>query len=102
MRYRYPYGNHLDIVTYLWKVSDPVDETKVARLVSSLNTSHNLYGSREMRKEFLDRYYSLTKVNKRNSYKSLVSDCSAATSVAQSCIDDQVVLTTKWQKHYFV
>ena len=93
MRYRYPYGNHLGVVTYLWKVSDPVDETMAARLVTSLNTTHNLYASREMRKEFLDRYYSLTKVNKsvlRNIYKSLVGDCSAAASVAESGIDDQV------------
>ena len=40
--YRYPYGNHMGILTYLWKVRDPIDETKAARLVSSLNTSHNL------------------------------------------------------------
>ena len=99
MRYRYPYGNHLGVVTYLWKVGDPVDETKASRLVSSLNTSHNLYASRETRKEFLDLYYSLTKVNKsvlRNIYKSLVGDCSAAAAVAESGIDERVAEALLW------
>ena len=36
MIYRYPYGNHFSVVSYLWKVPDHghVDETKSARLVS--------------------------------------------------------------------
>jgi len=61
-------------------------------IVSSLTTSHNLYASRE---SFLT-YYSLTKLNKsvlRNIYKSLVGDCSAATSIVESGIDKRVAQT---------
>ena len=48
MMYRYPYSNHLGVVSYLWKVPDQVDETKAARLVSKLNDCHKLFAIREM------------------------------------------------------
>ena len=93
MIYRYPYGNHLGVVSFLWKIPDEVDETKAARLVIRLTEQHKVFASREMRREFLDKYHTLAKTNKsvlRNIYKSLMGDCSAAASIAEKGVDDRV------------
>jgi len=50
--YCYSYDNH----------PDQVDETTAARLVLKLNKRHKLFAKREMRKDFLYKYYSLAKV----------------------------------------
>jgi len=81
------------VVSYLWKVPDHNDETKSARLVSKLNDSHHKFATREMRKQFLDKYYSRAKISKcflRNIYKSLMGDCSAAVSADEREVDDRV------------
>ena len=84
MLYRCPYGNHLGVVSFIWKIpDDEIDQTTVSRLVSKLNESQKSYASREMRKEFLDHYYKFAKVKKsvlRNIYKNLTGDCSSASS----------------------
>ena len=53
MIYRYPYGNHLSVISFLWKIPDEVDETKTARLVTHLTEQHKVFASQEMRREFL-------------------------------------------------
>ena len=93
MIYRYPYGNHLGVISFLWKIPDEVDETKTARLVTHLTEQHKVFASRKMRREFLDKYHTLVKTSKsvlRNIYKSLMADCSAAASAAEKSIDDRV------------
>ena len=60
-------------------------------MISKLNESQN--SSREMRREFLDRYHRLAKASKsvlRNIYKSLMGDCSAATSDTEKATDERV------------
>lgn len=94
MVYRCPYENHLGAVCFIWKLSGvDLDQTAVSRLISKLNESQKFYSSREVRKEFLDRYYWLAKTSKsvlRNVYKSLTGDCSAATSEAEKATDERV------------
>ena len=95
MIYRYPYGNRLDVVSFLWKIPDKVNETKAARLVTRLSEQHKVFASREMRREFLDKYHTLAKTSKsvlRNIYKALMEDCSAASSAAEKSIDDRVAV----------
>ena len=77
----------------MWKIPDEVDETKTARLVTHLTEQHKVFASREMRREFLDKYHTLVKTSKSmlwNIYKSLMADCSAAASAAEKSIDDRV------------
>jgi len=77
----------------LWKVPDQVNETKSARLVAKLNNCYNVFATREIRKQFLDKYYAQAKISKcflRNIYKSLMGDCSAAVSADERAVDDRV------------
>ena len=90
MIYRYSYGNRLGVV---WKIPAEVDETKAARLVTQLTEQHKVFASREMKREFFDKYHTLAKASKsvlRNIYKSLMDDCSAASSSAERIVDDHV------------
>jgi len=66
---------------------DPGDELKALKLVSNLNTSQNLHASQELKKEFLNRYYLLTKMNKS---EYLQISCPAVAPVAESGNDDWV------------
>ena len=78
MIYRYPYGNHLGVISFLWKIPDEVDETKTARLVIHLTEQRKVFASRGMRREFLDKYHTLVKTSKsvlQNIYKNLMADC---------------------------
>ena len=96
MIYCYSYGNRLGVVSCLWKIPAEVDETKAGRLVTRLTEQHKVFASREMRREFFDKYHTLAKASKsvlRNIYKSLMDDCSAAASVAEKSIDDRVAET---------
>ena len=93
MIYRYSYGNCLGVVSFLWKIPAEVDETKAARLVTQLTEQHKVFASREMKREFFDKYHTLAKASKsvlRNIYKSLMDDCSAASSSAERIVDDHV------------
>ena len=94
MMYRCPYGNHLGVVSFLWKIPEGmVDQTRVSQAITKLNENHRLYASREMRKEFLDRYHKFTNVNKsvlRNIYKNLMGDCSAGSTEIENAVDERV------------
>ena len=58
MIYRFPYGNHLGVAAFMWKIPDvnAIDQTQVARLVSKLNEKQQFFATRDMRKDFIDRY----------------------------------------------
>ena len=89
MLYCFPYGNHLGVVSFVWKITKmgAVNESKVSQLITKLSDQYQLYSSREMRKDFLHRYHTLTKTSKsvlRNVYKTLMGDSSAATSEIES------------------
>ena len=96
MLYRFPYGNHLGVVSFIWKIPavGSVNESKVSQLIAKLNDQHKMYASREMRKEFLQQYYTLTKTSKsvlRNIYKTLLGDSSAAPSEVERAVDERMV-----------
>ena len=45
-----------------WKVTEDVDQTSVSRTISKLNSSQQVYATRAMRKEFLDKHNNLCKI----------------------------------------
>ena len=45
-----------------WKVTEDVDQTSVSRTIPKLNSSQQVYATRAMRKEFLDKYNNLCKI----------------------------------------
>ncbi len=55
MLYRYPHGNHLGTMNFGWKFSE-FDQTLNQRTISQLNASQKLYFTRQVRKEFFDKY----------------------------------------------
>ena len=58
MIYRFPYGNHVGVAAFMWKIPDinAIDQTQVAWLVSKLNEKQQFFATRDMRKDFIDRY----------------------------------------------
>ena len=92
MIYRFPYGNHLGVVSFIWKVPDvtTIDQTQVARLVSKLNDQQQFFATRDMRKEFIDRYTQHVNIPKtvlRHIYRSLTCDASSAATAPQAEVD---------------
>ncbi len=54
---RFPYRNHLEVVSFIWKIpGDCVDQTQVARLVSKLNERQHFFATQDMRRDFIDLY----------------------------------------------
>lgn len=93
MMYRFPYGNNLGVVSFVWKVPPQGgDQTSVARLITKLTNKQDIYSTRHMRREFLDQYKSFVKIPKiilRNMYRTLTGDSSAAETTSQREIDER-------------
>ena len=53
--YRYPYGNQLGTVSFVWKV-EPEDETLLARVLSQVTGQLKVYTTREMKRHFISKY----------------------------------------------
>ena len=51
-----------------------VNESKVSQLITKLNDEHKLYSTREMRKDFLHQYHTLTKVDQQECTKECVQN----------------------------
>ena len=91
MVYRFPYGNSLGVVSFIWKVPHECDKTQIARLVSKLNERQHFFATRDMRRNFIDRYNQHVKIPKdvlRNIYKTLTDDASAAVPGPQTEIGE--------------
>lgn len=64
MMYVYPHGNYLGNIVFVWKVPDvqhDVDESQNARCISNLNSNIGIYATRQMHKDFIDKYGPLVK-----------------------------------------
>ena len=96
MIYRFPYGNHLGVAAFMWKIPDDtaIDQTQVSRLVSKLNERQQFFATRDMRKDFIDRYSQHVSVPKsvvlRNIYRSSTDDASSSVSERQGEVDKRV------------
>ena len=93
MIYRFPYGNNLGVVSFIWKIPHECDQTQIARLISKLNEKQYFFATRDMRRDFIDRYNQHVKIPQsvlRNIYRTLTDDASAAVSGSQREIDERV------------
>ena len=84
MMYRFMHGNNLGTLTFVWKTSEGGGEAaKNAKLVTELNQKQKLYSTREMQRDFIERYSHLnrekpqSKAVLRNMYKFLTGDSSS-------------------------
>ena len=97
MLYRSVHGNNLGTLTFVWKTTEGGGEaTRNAKLVTELNQKQKLYSTREMQRDFIQRYYRLNKERPqskavlRNTYKFLTGDSSSSRSAAEKEVDEQV------------
>ncbi len=94
MMYRFMHGNNLGTLVFLWKTPKEGSEaTQNAKLVTDLNQRQKVYSTREMRKEFIQRYARLNSHSKailRNIYKFLTGDSSCSRSAAEKEVDERV------------
>ena len=97
MMYRFMHGNNLGTLIFIWK--SPVEggeATKNAKLVTELNQRQKMYSTREMRRDFIQRYARLndakpqSKAVLRNMYKFLTDDSSSARSASEKEVDQRV------------
>ena len=95
--YRYPHGNNLGTLSFAWKVPNEVDQTLNQRTIAQLNESQRIFCTRELRKEFLDKYTHLalktslkSKSVLHNIFRTLVHDDSAASSHIEAAVDDRL------------
>ena len=97
MLYRFMHDNNLGTLTFVWKADDGGGEaTKNAKLVTELNQKQKLYSTREMQRDFIQRYSRLnnekpqSKAIMRNMYKFLTGDSSSSRSAAEKQVDERV------------
>lgn len=50
---KYPYGNRLGTLSFVWKVPEEADETKNARVMLQVTQEIKKYSTREMRRDLL-------------------------------------------------
>ena len=97
MMYRFMHGNNLGTLVFLWKIpAEGGEATQNAKLVTELNQRQKVYSTREMRRDFIQRYTRLnhakshSKAILRNMYKSLTGDSSCSRSAAEKEVDERV------------
>ena len=95
--YRYPHGNNLGTLNFAWKVPIEIDPTQNQRTIAQLNNSQKLFYTREVRREFLDKYTHLAEKTSlksknvlRNIFRSLVHDESAPSSHVEAEVNDRL------------
>ena len=63
------HGNNLGTLTFIWKITEGGGEAiRNAKLVTELNQTQKLYSTREMQRDFIQRYYHLNKETPIKSY----------------------------------
>lgn len=90
---KYPHGNSLGTLYFLWKVPEKIDETQNARLVVQLSQEVHKYSTREMRKNFTEKYHYVAKTSKsilRSIYRELSDDSASAPTLQQQVVDTRV------------
>ena len=82
---KYPYGNRLDTISFMWKVPEEGDETKNARMVLQVTKEIAKYSTWE---NFIEKYRCFATVSKGTCilqciYHDFTEDSSSAPTVAQ-------------------
>ena len=78
---------------FIWRVPELIDDAQNARLMLHLSQEVHHYSTREMRKEFSEKYYATEGVSKsilRCIYKNLTDDSSSAPTLLQGDVDERV------------
>ena len=93
MLMKYPYGNRLGTLSFVWKVLDEADEIRHAQVILQVTEQCAMYSTREMKRDFIDKYNSLVATPKsvlRCIFNDLTGDSSSAPTQAQKIIDEKV------------
>ena len=91
--YRYAHGNQLGVVSFIWRISDPEDESSLAKVLFTVEKQLKVYSTREMRRQFISKYGRLKNSSKavlRQVYQELMRDSCAARTAAEAEIDNRV------------
>ena len=79
--YRYAYGNQLGVISFLWRFSDPENESSLAKVLFTIEKQLKVYSTQEMQRQFISKYGRLTSSSKAvlcQVYQELTHDSSAA------------------------
>ena len=93
MLMQYPYGNNLGTLSFAWKVPQQADETLNARVMLQASQDVQKYSTREMRRDFIDKYQLFVTPSKsilRHMYQDLTEDSSSAPTALQRAVDERV------------
>lgn len=78
-------------MSFLWKI--PADGGE-ARIVTDLNARQHLFSTRQMHRDFIERYTRMLKTSQkavlRNLYRSLTDDVSASRTATERVVDQRV------------
>lgn len=96
---KYPYGNRLGTLSFVWKVAEETDETRNAQVVLQVTEQIAMYSTQEMKRDFIDKYNvgTTSKSVLRCIYRDLTGDLSSAPTQALKEVDERVanaVMTT--------
>ena len=90
---KYPHGNCLGTLCFIWKITEQIDETRNASVVLQLSQEVHKFSTREMRREFTGKYHHVASISKsilRSIYRDLTDDSSASESMLQREVDERV------------
>ena len=91
--YRYAYGNQLGVVSFLWRVGNPEDESSSAKVLLTVSGQLKMYSTREMRRQFISKYGRINNPSKavlRQIFLELTNDSSAARTPEEAKIDERI------------
>ena len=62
MIYRYLHGNNLGTLSFMWKIpASGAEATANARIVTDLNSRQKVFSTRQMHRDYIDRYTRILK-----------------------------------------
>ena len=95
MIYRFMHGNSLGTLSFIWKTpASGAEATTNARIVTDLNARQKVFSTRQMHRDYIDRYTRMLKTSQkavlRHLYRSLTDDFSSSRSVTEKAVDRRV------------
>ena len=93
--YRYAYGNQLGTVSFVWKITEPEDESSSAMVLLLVTGQLKTYTTRAMKQLFISKYSCIAHPSKavlRSMFRDLVHDSSSARTSEEATVDERVAL----------